>query len=536
MSDLGSMDRTRSAPALSRSMSAATFDGSLQRSATVFSDWQSMSQDTVNSYALYSDTSMRNQQNQLIADATPLVNGSMVEYSPVEYINNCIEPDSSAHSLSLPQNSQQLHVQLTPNLQWSPSSDGSTSPSTPSTALMTPITQSNDLSRQSSCNPPFIDNVSMLRTWSDSSCMLPILPEDGLFSFPYDVESKPISSNDDGAHFLNITGHPSEAFFSPVSQSVSASAYALASSQHEQSDLVEDMQRSASTYSSGSSTSNASASSSTASRQSRRDREINAQAASRKIAPKAIESNDETESAPSNAQMARIRSEDGSSKTVGLLTKAPYVRPQHPKIMCKHCNERPDGFRGTHELDRHVARAHSAMRKGYICVDNSSDRKFLANCKHCRNKKVYGAYYNAAAHLRRAHFHPRKRGRKGKNDEKRGGIGGGDDPPMDFLKQFWIQEVDVDNKPLPKSPESAPEDAPESVDNAFDATFEIDDSASYPQQQMPLSMNTQAPLDANQFMAYGSSMNVGEHMVMYDNAAFATYDTSAFEFDAYVSQ
>ncbi|KAH7399535.1 hypothetical protein BKA66DRAFT_406789 [Pyrenochaeta sp. MPI-SDFR-AT-0127] len=537
MSDRGSMDRTRSAPALSRSMSTTAFDNSMQRSATTFSDWQSMPQDTVNSYTLYSDNSMRSRQCLPIAEVSPLTNDSMVEYSPVEYINNCMEPHSSAYPPSFPQHPQQLHVpQLTPNLQWSSSSDGSASPSTSASALMTPITQSSDMSRQSSCNPHFFDNVSMLRAASDSSCMLPILSEDGVLSFPYDVESKPISSHVDGANFLTFTGLPSEAFFSPVSQSVSASAHALASSQHEQSDLVEDMLRSASTFSNESNVSDTSASS-TYSRQSRREREINAQAASRKIAPKAIESNDETESAPSNAQMARIRSEDGSSKTVGLLTKTPYVRPQHPKIMCKHCNERPDGFRGTHELDRHVARAHAPRRKGYICVDNSPNKTFLANCKHCRNEKVYGAYYNAAAHLRRAHFHPRKRGRKGKNDEKRGGIGGGDDPPMEHLKQHWIKETDIPNdKPLPKSPESALEDAREPVDTSFDATYEIDDCASYPQQQMPLSMNTQAPIDVDQYMGYESSMHAGEPMVMYDNTAFAPYDANGFQFDAYMNQ
>jgi hypothetical protein len=152
---------------------------------------------------------------------------------------------------------------------------------------------------------------------------------------------------------------------------------------------------------------------------------------------------DRIKSAPSILQIAKIRSEDGSSKTVGVISKTPYVRPQHPKIVCHLCQQRPEGFRGTHELDHHMARAHPQSRKGYICVDYSHDQKFLASCKHCRNEKVYGAYYNAAAHLRRAHFHPRKRGRKGKIDEKCGGIGGGDDPPMDYLKTYWIKEVVV---------------------------------------------------------------------------------------------
>jgi hypothetical protein len=115
-------------------------------------------------------------------------------------------------------------------------------------------------------------------------------------------------------------------------------------------------------------------------------------------------------------------------------------------IKCNYCNERPEGgYRDTDELDRHVARAHASRRKGYICFDSSKDKKFLADCKHCRNKKVYGTYYNAAAHLRRAHFRRQKWGKNGNNDEKRGGIGGGDDPPMEHLKQHWIKEVEVDN-------------------------------------------------------------------------------------------
>ena len=497
-----------------------------------------MSQEPANDYVLFSDAPMRKQQQLHPIAEVSYSNDGMVEWSPDDFVNNCIEPaNTSSLPSSLPLHTQQL--QLTPNLQqWSPSSESSTAPSTPSTALMTPLTHSsNPMSRQSSYNPHFLEDTSMLRIQSDSSCMLPILSEDGVVSFDsYTVDSKTINDCVDGSSFPTFTGSANEAFLSPV-QSVLSSAQALAPFENnDMSYLAEDMRRSTSTTSSEGNVSDASASSSTCSRQLRREREINAQAAARKIAPKAIESNDETESSPSNAQMAEITSQDGSSKTVGVLTKTPYVRPQHPKIMCQYCKERPEGFRGTHELDRHIARAHAPSRKGYICVDHSSDKKFLANCKHCRNKKVYGAYYNAAAHLRRAHFHPRKRGRKGKNDEKRGGIGGGDHPPMDYLKMHWIKEVDVDNNP--SSPDSGSEDANEAVDTTYESTFDFN-NAYPPQQPMPASIDTQLPIDPNQYVDCGMPMNASEPM-MYDANTFA-FDTSAndmssFQFDAYMAQ
>jgi hypothetical protein len=509
-------------------------------------------------YTLYSDTSMH-----------PLPGtgcSAIAEYSVDDYVSACIQPDGSS-TLPFPL-SQQL--QLTPTPQWSSSSDVS-SPATPSTALMTPVTQSSNMSRQASSNPQFFDQVSMLRVQSDSSCTMPILSEDGTFPYSFQVDSKPISESAGVSPFLTFTGSSSEAFLSSSSASPSssllASVPALASSDitlnnNDQSCLAEDMRRSTSAASSVGNSSEISASSSTHSRQSQREREIIAQAASRKIAPKAIDNHDETESASSNAQMTRIRSEDGSSKTVGVLAKTPYVRPQHPKIKCNFCNERPDGFRGTHELDRHIARAHASRRKGYICVDSSPDQKFLANCKHCRNKKVYGAYYNAAAHLRRAHFHPRKRGRKGRSDEKRGGIGGGDHPPMEYLKQNWIKEVEVENKPAPQSPDSnSDNDAPEPTDNKTSsdltntaitaaapvttASYNLDPTiavaAQYPvsQQPLPMPLINQVPVDPNQYMDYGMSMHASDAMV-FDNTAFfdpnlaAPTDMSNFQFDAYM--
>ncbi|KAL5385360.1 hypothetical protein DPSP01_004818 [Paraphaeosphaeria sporulosa] len=448
-----------SAPAMEHSMSLSA-DNSLQRSSSNMSNWQSSFDDHSNAY-VFSDASMSTQQALEPINETNFTNDSTVEYSPDDYVN-FIETSDNAHlPLSQPQHQPQL--QLTPNNQWMPALDVSTSPSTPSTALMTPITlSSNSMSRQSSFNPQFADDFSMLR--SDSQ-MYPILPEDGSISFPSDVNhvQKGISDHADNLHFLSstgFTGMPSEtSFLSPVAPVSSASFHALAQHQENEPCLVEDMRRSASASSTSASESGASYGSASPNRfhtrHVRREREIIAQAGSCRIAPKTAPSAPQTKSASPNVQMMRIQSEDGSSRHVGVISKAPYVRPQHPKILCPHCSERPEGFRGTHELDRHVARAHTAVRKGFICVAPAFDKNFLSGCKHCRNEKVYGAYYNAAAHLRRAHFHPRKRGRKGKNDEKRGGIGGGDHPPMDFLKQHWIREIEVANSNKANSPKSS---------------------------------------------------------------------------------
>ncbi|CAI6332928.1 unnamed protein product [Periconia digitata] len=72
------------------------------------------------------------------------------------------------------------------------------------------------------------------------------------------------------------------------------------------------------------------------------------------------------------------------------------LRLPNGKYLCPHCKEYPSGFKAGSELRRHVERAHHPVRKGYICIDASPDKKLLANCKHCRYQKVYGAYYNAA--------------------------------------------------------------------------------------------------------------------------------------------
>ncbi|XTI83085.1 hypothetical protein V2W45_1226140, partial [Cenococcum geophilum] len=108
------------------------------------------------------------------------------------------------------------------------------------------------------------------------------------------------------------------------------------------------------------------------------------------------------------------------------------------RINCPDCNEYPNGFKGEHELNRHQQEAHVKVGTVWVTVDASPDKNFLAKCKQCRAGKKYGAYYNAAAHLRRAHFCPRKRGRKSKSGNKERS----DLPTVDdLMRGGWIKEI-----------------------------------------------------------------------------------------------
>ncbi|ETS87534.1 hypothetical protein PFICI_01362 [Pestalotiopsis fici W106-1] len=113
-----------------------------------------------------------------------------------------------------------------------------------------------------------------------------------------------------------------------------------------------------------------------------------------------------------------------------------YQRPPLRRVFCNKCNEYPEGFRGEHELRRHNDAKHAALVKRWVCTEpqNHSAGALqpavpLVKCKACVTQKRYGAYYNAAAHLRRAHFNPH-----------RGGKASGDWPPMTILKD-WMREV-----------------------------------------------------------------------------------------------
>jgi hypothetical protein len=189
-----------------------------------------------------------------------------------------------------------------------------------------------------------------------------------------------------------------------------------------------------------------------------------------------------------------------------VITKTKYERPKHPKVMCNQCNDHPEGFRGEHELRRHTEAKHKSMVKKWICRDpdlygiphQETAVKALKDCKQCSQNKQYGAYYNAAAHLRRTHFKvkPRK-GAGSKNGqlkveeekEKRGGKGGGDWPSMSELK-LWMVEVTV---PMDQPGALVP-DGTESVGavDPEDLETEVLDSQYSSQPGLPMTMSSDA--------------------------------------------
>ena len=197
---------------------------------------------------------------------------------------------------------------------------------------------------------------------------------------------------------------------------------------------------------------------SSVSRISRRSQEQVAQA-TRPIAPKDLPestiSKQSSSTLSGGQDMLRQRS---APEPKVLIPKLQYSRQAKEKLKCERCNKNPDGYRGSHELHRHMALDHNSFRTAWVCVDVSKDG-FLSGCAACESKKPYGQDYNAAAHLRRFHFHPRSGVRRTNVDpeERRGGKGGGKDPPMSECRR-WMKKIQVPGKDYMALADSAVDD------------------------------------------------------------------------------
>ena len=211
---------------------------------------------------------------------------------------------------------------------------------------------------------------------------------------------------------------------------------------------------------------------SSTSRISRRSQEQIAQAA-RPIAPKDPDEVPlpEQSSSSLSASHDMLRQRSAPEPKVSI-PKLQYSRQTKEKLKCQTCNKNPEGYRGSHELQRHMALDHNAYRTAWVCVDISPDG-FLGGCTACESKKPYGQDYNAAAHLRRFHFHPKSEVRRTNVDpeERRGGKGGGKDPPMSECRR-WMEKIQVRGKDYVALADSTLDDAGDDVAENFEESQE----------------------------------------------------------------
>jgi hypothetical protein len=270
----------------------------------------------------------------------------------------------------------------------SPTNASLTSASTLSSADIsrTGSFQSNLNCTQSPLPSTFTSSFEMMRMRSDIS-NFSTSPSQSDQHFGSSVSQTP-SKAQDGARSRPNRRIPSHSRSKRSSVTLSSDALTSASSSHlPPYHVAPSLQRSSSSQSTSSASSSQSSSRST-----RRHHDTLLQQKITPILPKS------SARAKVETQMTCFKSDDGSLKQYGVLPreKQTYQRPQHPKLYCAYCQDHPEGFRGEHELQRHTNRAHAERRKVWICIDSSSNG-FLANCKACRTKKRYGAYYNAAA-------------------------------------------------------------------------------------------------------------------------------------------
>ncbi|KAF2467698.1 uncharacterized protein BDR25DRAFT_395176 [Lindgomyces ingoldianus] len=99
---------------------------------------------------------------------------------------------------------------------------------------------------------------------------------------------------------------------------------------------------------------------------------------------------------------------DDSSKDVALIAKAPYSRPKYEGVKCPHCDEK--GFRGTHELDRHMERVHAPRRDSKIFASLLQSARGISKAEQeglvlsCQYRPLFATLIYERAYRTKPHF------------------------------------------------------------------------------------------------------------------------------------
>ena len=440
-------------------------------------EFQANNEEPMNNYTITNRGKMRRTSSGRRAPSS----SSLFLQSPADYLNNNGNENCNSVPLAVPHVSRPAAPPVSRFSLVSPTLDPAfpsvffPSPTTPTmTDLTTATTLSYEMSRENSRVGSLNGGMNMLRVQSQDSRRSGANTgthhgSPGVVSSSSDECSDPFTFSEFTTRSSNpYNVMPNSMFYSPLVTQNLFHSYSI-------SPIRDDnmMKRSISSESSEA-------------RASRRRQEQITQA-ERPIAPKtmtnAIFTNTRNPAIAAN-NTSLIQPQDRSPTGKYQISRVSNVRPEKPKLYCTLCDKHPKGFRGEHELNRHAKRSHEGNRIGFVCITASTDNTYYAECriplqkcKQCRKGKIYGAYYNAAAHLRRVHFHPKPKKRRANSGSSRAGNGGGDHPPMNDLKLYWMQEVNEEN-PLPTPPVSQQSNGNNPTDNDLEGDENDDNDES----------------------------------------------------------